>query len=103
MTTADSLDTLESLRAEVESLQQQLQATQHGFKAVFDHTPYCMTIIDLLNDGSLRHIRSNAATLRMFGVQDQTNPDPQFSEETRAKTYANFVACRELRTTVRHR
>ena len=97
MPTTDAVDTIESLRAEVESLQQRLRAATDGFKAVFDHTPYCMTIMDLLNDGSLHLVHSNAATLRMFGIDgtDDVNAEPQFSEETRSRVHANFAACRD--------
>lgn len=92
-----SLDTIEGLRAEVDRLQRRLREATDGLRAVFDRVPYGMTIMDLLNDGSLHHVRSNPATLRMFGIPDadETNPNPQFSEETQAKIYAHFLACRD--------
>jgi anti-anti-sigma factor len=90
-------DSAESLRAEVQRLQQLLRAATDGFKAVFDHAPYSMTIIDFHNDGSFQHVRSNPAALRMLGIAGTggNTAEPQFSEETRAKVYANFVACRD--------
>lgn len=96
MPATNALDTVESLRAEVESLQQQLQATLHGFNAVFNHAPYCMTIMDALNDGSFQHVFSNTATLRMLGRSGTGAPtDPQFSHETETRLYGNFAECRD--------
>ena len=54
--------------------------TELTLRAFFDSAPVCMGIVELLDDGDIRHVDDNPASCRFFGVPDDGTRGRRASE-----------------------
>lgn len=91
---ADNLSP-QALAAEVARLQGQLARSEAIFAAVFEHVPYPIAVMELIDERSYRPLAANAATMRMLGMSADAGvkEQPGFSEQTTADIIDRIQQC----------
>jgi PAS domain S-box-containing protein len=88
-------ETIESLRAEVARLREQLAHSERTFQAVFEQVPYPIMILELIDERTYRPVAANPPTLRMLGMtkEEELTGNPGFSPDTETGIITRLRQC----------
>jgi anti-anti-sigma factor len=85
----------QNLAAEIARLNEQLAQNEAVFAAVFEHVPYPIALMEVIDGRSYRPIASNSATLRMLGMSrdERAANAPSFSPDTASAILDQLNQC----------